>query len=44
MPDQGASAFDPKQNRNFRRAIIAGLLTSPGGVLGAPTVSKPTLG
>jgi hypothetical protein len=43
LPDSGApqgSATDTTQ----RRAILAGLVTSPQGVLGSPVVSKPTLG
>lgn len=28
----------------FRRAIMAGLVTSPQGVLGSPKVGKATLG
>ncbi len=34
---------DLSRNRR-RRAVMAGLITSPQGVLGAPSVAKPTLG
>lgn len=43
LPDQGAKADAGNPNK-FRRAMLAGMLTSPQGVLGSPTVSKPTLG
>jgi len=43
LPDQGA-ADNAGISSKFRRAILAGLITSPQGVLGSPTVSKPTLG
>jgi hypothetical protein len=43
LPDSGApeGALD---NGRRRRAILAGLITSPQGVLGAPSIAKPTLG
>lgn len=43
LPDQGAKGVSGDTSR-FRRAVLAGMLTSPQGVLGSPTVSKPTLG
>lgn len=43
VPDAGSTA-GATDNTKFRRAVLAGLLTSPQGVLGAPTTSKPTLG
>lgn len=43
VPDQGSTAANG-DNTKFRRAVLAGLLTSPQGVLGSPTTSKPTLG
>jgi len=43
LPDQGAKG-DVGNTNKFRRAVLAGLLTSPQGVLGSPSVSKPTLG
>jgi len=43
LPDQGATGAGANSSK-FRRAIMAGLLTSPQGVLGSPTVAKPTLG
>jgi len=42
LPDQGAPISKDASFR--RRAIMAGIMTSPQGVLGNPTVSKPTLG
>lgn len=42
LPDQGAGPV--RGSRRQRQAMLAGLMTSPQGVLGAPTVSKPTLG
>lgn len=44
LPDKGANAGAGKDPSKFRRAVLAGLLTSPQGVLGSPTVAKPTLG
>lgn len=43
LPDQGASvsAIDPQA---WQRTVLAGMVTGPQGVLGSPTVSKPTLG
>lgn len=43
MPDQGAKGAGADPSR-FRRALMAGLVTSPNGVLGSPNVTKPTLG
>lgn len=43
LPDAGAPATATNNNR-FRRALMAGLITSPQGVLGSPTIAKPTLG
>lgn len=43
LPDAGSTANTTDQRR-FRRAMMAGLVTSPAGVLGSPTVTKPTLG
>gem|GEM_PF-2791504 len=43
MPDNGA----PDSARDYarrRRAIMAGLATSPTGALGSPGVGRPTLG
>lgn len=42
LPDDGSKV--PDQSKNRRAAIMAGLMTSPQGVLGAPTVAKATLG
>lgn len=43
LPDQGAKAT-AGDNSRLRRAIMAGLATTPNGVLGSPNVTKPTLG
>jgi hypothetical protein len=43
MPDDGSKVEEFDSNRR-RRALIAGLVTTPGGVLGSPTVARPTLG
>lgn len=43
LPDAGAPAGSTDNNR-FRRAMMAGLITSPQGVLGSPSATKPTLG
>lgn len=43
LPDQGAGD-GASGNSKFRKALLAGLITSPQGVLGSPAVSKPTLG
>jgi len=43
LPDQGAQNVGTDPSR-LRRAMLAGMITSPQGVLGSPTVSKPTLG
>lgn len=42
LPDAGAPIGKDASMR--RRAIMAGIMTSPQGVLGSPNVSKPTLG
>ena len=44
LPDAGAPTDATNNRDKFRRAIMAGLVTSPQGVLGSPSVSKPTLG
>jgi hypothetical protein len=43
LPDQGApvTSADPQA---WQRTVLAGMVTGPQGVLGTPTVSKPTLG
>jgi hypothetical protein len=43
LPDGGApaQAGDPT---TWRRAMMAGMMTTPTGVLGAPNVGKTTLG
>jgi hypothetical protein len=43
LPDQGAgqAAADPEA---WQRTVLAGMVTGPQGVLGSPTVAKPTLG
>jgi hypothetical protein len=43
LPDQGATtaAADPEA---WQRTVLAGMVTGPQGVLGSPTVAKPTLG
>ncbi|MFD2402946.1 hypothetical protein [Novosphingobium soli] len=43
LPDNGAPEGSTQNNRQ-RRAIIAGLMTSPQGTVGSPTVGTPTLG
>jgi hypothetical protein len=43
LPDQGSKGAGADPSR-FRRALMAGLVTSPNGVLGSPSVTKPTLG
>ena len=43
LPDQGAKTNDKANTNAMRRAMLAGMVTSPGG-LGAPHVSKATLG
>lgn len=43
LPDAGSSA-GTADNSNMRRAILAGLTTSPWGVLGNPNVGKSSLG
>lgn len=43
LPDQGASPA-ATDNGAWRRAVLAGMVTGPQGVLGSPTVTKPTLG
>lgn len=44
LPDGGLTGVQTERRDRWRRAIMAGLVTSPQGVLGAPTVGKPTLG
>ncbi len=44
LPDGGLRGLQDDQRNRWRRAIMAGLVTSPQGVLGAPLVAKPTLG
>ena len=44
LPDAGAPADAASGRAKWRKAIMAGLVTSPNGVLGAPNVSKATLG
>jgi hypothetical protein len=43
LPDSGASAAATGSN-NWRRAMLAGMVTSPQGVLGSPSTGKATLG
>lgn len=43
LPDNGAPDGSTTNNRQ-RRAVIAGLMTSPQGTVGSPTVGTPTLG
>jgi hypothetical protein len=43
LPDNGAPAGASTYGSR-RRAILAGLITSPQGLLGSPSVAKPTLG
>lgn len=43
LPDQGAKTNDKANTNAMRRAMLAGMVTSPSG-LGSPTVSKATLG
>lgn len=40
LPDQGSSAFSDKTSRRRRAAMIAGLVTSPQGALGAVNTSS----
>lgn len=44
QPDNGAPASSDTNNATRRRAIMAGLITGPQGVLGSPTTAKATLG
>ncbi len=46
LPDQGSTANSDKDSRRRRRAMIAGLVTSPQGALGtaSTTAASPTLG
>lgn len=44
LPDNGAPTGAADNSAFRRRALLAGLITSPQGVLGSPMVSKPTLG
>lgn len=43
LPDQGAKANDKNNTAAWRKAMLAGMVTSPTG-LGSPTVAKATLG
>jgi hypothetical protein len=43
LPDSGAPEGSVDNGRR-RRAILAGLMTSPQGALGSPAIAKPTLG
>ncbi|AIT81228.1 hypothetical protein [Novosphingobium pentaromativorans] len=43
LPDNGAPEGSTDNSRR-RRAIIAGLMTSPSGTVGSPSVGTPTLG
>ena len=43
LPDAGAPT-NADDFKKFRRAVAAGMITSPGGALGTPTTVKPTLG
>ncbi|WP_432787966.1 hypothetical protein [Novosphingobium rhizosphaerae] len=43
LPDAGA-ATSANDSSSWRKAILAGMVTSPQGVLGSPTTSKATLG
>ena len=43
LPDEGA-APNTDRFKKMRRAIMAGMITSPQGALGNPTVAKPSLG
>jgi 2-keto-3-deoxy-galactonokinase len=43
LPDNGAP-LGANRRDDFRRAMMAGMITSPQGVLGAPAVARPTLG
>ncbi len=40
LPDQGSSAFSNKDVRRKRLAMMAGLITSPQGALGAVNTSS----
>ena len=39
LPDQGSNAFSDKDSRRRRRAMIAGLVTSPTGAMGTANTS-----
>lgn len=43
LPDGGASPaiVNPEA---WQRAVLAGMVTGPQGVLGSPSVTRPTLG
>lgn len=43
LPDGGASAASTNANP-WQKAMMAGMVTGPGGVLGSPNVGKTTLG
>jgi hypothetical protein len=42
LPDEGVDLT--KSNGKRRRAVMAGIITSPQGALGSPTAARPTLG
>lgn len=44
LPDSGASEDAGRARDKWRKAIMAGIVTSPQGVLGSPMVGKPSLG
>lgn len=44
LPDSGAPADAGRARDKWRKAIMAGLVTSPQGVLGSPNVGTPKLG
>jgi hypothetical protein len=43
LPDNGLPG-DARKRGRWRAAIMAGLVTSPQGVLGSPNIATPTLG
>ncbi|WP_158500127.1 hypothetical protein [Sphingopyxis macrogoltabida] len=42
LPDEGLDLTKDSSKR--RRAIMAGIITSPQGALGSPNAASPTLG
>jgi len=42
LPDEGLDLTKDSSKR--RRAIMAGIITSPQGALGSPNTANPTLG